>query len=267
MIFRTTHSNKKQASQAGVSLMLAVLILSALTAIAFSIAAIVLIELRTSGDVLRTEPALYATLGITEEALMQYKLKFTPSSLGHLNMAASPPYNKCQPASKSVCTLNGVTLDLPGTQPIPFDQSPRTQVIGPGEKITLPMYLPQKFDQQYGELRIKVLTTGSDEEVRVTIIRTDLSNNQTLTVHDMDATSPVYVYNNFQTNYQYDLELYNCGSSSGPCTADDAVTVSIDTYDTDRTTAKGLPFIGQKVFKIVSSYLGLTRSYTVKIPD
>ncbi len=49
--------------------MLAVLVLAGITAIAFSVAAIVFVEIRASGDLLRTEPALYAVQSVTEEAL------------------------------------------------------------------------------------------------------------------------------------------------------------------------------------------------------
>ncbi len=249
--------------------MLAVLILSALTAIAFSMAAIVFIEIRTSGDTLRTEPALYATLGITEETLMQNKTNFTPTSLGDLNMVAASPYSGCAPVSKNVCTLNNVTLQFPGTQPIQFDQSPLIQVVQPREKITLPMYTPQSFDKQYGRMVISIIPTETDEDLTITLTKTDLANVKTVVIDhvDIDDLSAPLVFTNFQSDAQYDLELYNCGTSSGPCTSDDALIASIDTYDVNSTTAKGLPFIGKKVFKILANYLGLSRSYIVKIPD
>ncbi|HVY68054.1 MAG TPA: hypothetical protein VHA30_04145 [Patescibacteria group bacterium] len=59
--------------QAGVTLLLAILILSSILAISFSLATVMFIEIRASGDLLRTEPALYAANGIGEEAIFNVK--------------------------------------------------------------------------------------------------------------------------------------------------------------------------------------------------
>ncbi len=63
----------RQPKQAGVTLLLAILVLSAITAIAFSLATIVFIEIRASSDLQRTEPALYATQSVIEEAILKVK--------------------------------------------------------------------------------------------------------------------------------------------------------------------------------------------------
>lgn len=69
------HINNSTTNQKGVTLLLAVLVLSAITAISFSLATIVFIEIRASGDVTRTEPALYGTQAEIEEVI--YKVKRT----------------------------------------------------------------------------------------------------------------------------------------------------------------------------------------------
>lgn len=66
-----------QKNQQGITLFLAILILSAIMAIAFSIATILFVEVRISGDLMRTEPALYAANGITEEALFTVRRGFS----------------------------------------------------------------------------------------------------------------------------------------------------------------------------------------------
>ncbi len=61
--------SKKNKRNAGVTLLIAILILSTVLAISFSLATILLAEARNSGDLLHTEPALYADNAISEEAL------------------------------------------------------------------------------------------------------------------------------------------------------------------------------------------------------
>jgi hypothetical protein len=60
-------------SQAGVTLLLSILVLAAMAAISFSIATIVFAEIRAAGDVSRTEPALYAAQANIEEAIYNIK--------------------------------------------------------------------------------------------------------------------------------------------------------------------------------------------------
>src|SRR3989338_7787337 len=70
-------------AQAGVTLLLALLVLSAILAIRFSLATILLTEVKSSGDLIRTEPAFYAAEGITEEALYKIKRQVPPGSFAY----------------------------------------------------------------------------------------------------------------------------------------------------------------------------------------
>lgn len=54
--------------QHGVTLLLSVLLLAAITTIAFSLAVVGFAEISTSDDLARTEPVLYYSLGVAEEA-------------------------------------------------------------------------------------------------------------------------------------------------------------------------------------------------------
>lgn len=69
--------------RAGVTLLLSVLLLSAITTIAFSLAAVGFAELATSDDLARTEPVFYHSLGIAEEATFGMKRQ-EPSVLSRL---------------------------------------------------------------------------------------------------------------------------------------------------------------------------------------
>ncbi len=247
------HINR--TSEAGVTLMLAVLVLAAITAVAFSLATIVFIEVKSAGDAARTEPALYATLGVTEEALFQYKRLYDPvSGPSPLNVPA------CAPSGQGVCSLNGVTLTLPGTQPIAFDNSPREEFIGAGVTKILPMYVVNDFTtQQYTDLQVDVLPNQSSAGV-------DISSNIYYTTQ-VDPTpgfsgsaspgSP-FVTSGFYSSGQYELIIQNKSSQD--------LTVSIATVRSGNAQPAGLPYVGEQVLRIMASYAGLTRTYQVRIP-
>ncbi len=109
MIYQTTKiSNQKSvirnSSQSGVTLLLAILVMSAIMAIAMSLAGILLTEVKVSGDLSRTEPAIYAANAVTEEAMFTVKRGYPrcsgscagqfkySSGLGNVDMA-SPTEN------------------------------------------------------------------------------------------------------------------------------------------------------------------------------
>lgn len=72
------HKNQRKlhlGSQAGVTLLLSVLLLTSITTITFSLAAVGFAELSTTDDLSNTEPIFYATLGVAEEATFMVKRK------------------------------------------------------------------------------------------------------------------------------------------------------------------------------------------------
>ncbi len=242
--------------QAGISLMLAVLVLAAITAVAFSLATIVFIEIRSAGDSSRTEPALYATLGVTEEALFQYKRLSDPSDGGGLDVPA------CLPKELKVCSLNGVSLSMPGTQPIAFDESPRVEYVPRGVTKTIPMYLADVYTQQYTTLKLDLLPNETNQAIKTSFIIT--KDYQTEPEYEVFCNGSVEVgtqcvYTDFQTDGQYDLILENPS-------ADQDLAVSISTVRVGKVTPSGLPFVGEQVLRIMANYAGLTRTYQVRIP-
>ncbi len=236
--------------------MLAVLILAALTAIAFSLATIVFIEIRSSGDVLRTEPAVYATLGVTEEALFQFK-RYVPS--GELDIV------NCGGKPKNVCSLNGVTMSLPetpyGPQPIQFNPTvPLAKIIPGGTREEIPLYL-NDFTRLYNRVEVKVFPSATSSP-RMSVRRTLATGAQTLLPAIPGPTPPGATYSSavFDNNAQYDLIIDNTATGNGD------VSVAIYTYDTNGTSLKGIPYLGQNVLSVVANYLGLSRTYRVQIP-
>jgi hypothetical protein len=255
-----SHTDNKQA---GVSLMLAVLILAALTAIAFSVATIVFIEIKSSGDSLRTEPNLYATLGVTEEALFQYKRYYTPPlTKGSFNVAS------CDGPLDDTCYINGVTLTLPGTQPIEYDTSPRVQYVGPSSTVTIPMYEVNEYDRKYSEVTIQVLPSQTRESIGAYFIKTTDQGIKSCEpnggIYPSCSTVTVnygtpYTYTAFSSTGQYELVLVNSNSTLG-------LSTSIATRRVGDVQPAGLPFTGKTVLSVVANYLGLTRTYRVEIP-
>jgi hypothetical protein len=264
-------SHNVHSSEAGVTLLLSILILAAITAIALSLATVLLIEIRTSGDLQRSEPALFATQGILEEAI--FKIKHNVSD------AVIPISGNCTGISLG-CTLNGVTL---------------TTTIGsrnPDASITETIVPSNAVD--YATTKYKYYLIDPDDPY-------DCTNGGTPTCY-----SQVTITNTGQPGSHADLSVGLCEMD-----ADDCVLVGFDSEDTSLTpgeavtfgspillpskpyyiviknnsagftnvngfvqiatlgptgTGLGLPYFGKKVVDVSAGYIGLTRKYRALIP-
>jgi len=98
LLTRKTRNQLRLEKQKGVTLLLSILILSAITAIVFSIAAISLNEIRTSGDLTRTEPIIKAVEGLAEDSLFKSVRGFTV-----LSNCSSPTLATLGPVNISTC--------------------------------------------------------------------------------------------------------------------------------------------------------------------
>jgi hypothetical protein len=246
-------------SEAGVSLLLSVLLLAAISAIVFSLAGIVFVEIKSSSDVLRTEPALYAVLGLTEESLYQYR-RTVPS--GTMNVTT------CLPANLNLCatsgsTFNGVTLNNPTPALQTYYPNPKIDVVYAGTKNRYQLLPtnPNSFSQAYGRLDIDYLKTGVTGTLAITITEYLQDGTSTvITPSPLTSVSGTYTYSGFRDGAQYQVQLENLNSSGG-----DNISVSLTTYNTVGQLV-GIPITTEQVVDVVAKYLGLTRKYTVKIP-
>jgi len=100
--------------QRGVTLLLSILVLSALTSIVFSVAAIAVNETRVSGDLLKTEPAITAAEAGTED-LLYYAVR----GVGTYSTDCTAP---------TISTLNGVQLSICAN---PYLANPYQFTVGP----------------------------------------------------------------------------------------------------------------------------------------
>lgn len=254
MISTRKTKEKIKRSQAGVSLMLAILVLSAITAVAFSLATIVFIEIRSSGDALRTEPALYATFGMTEEALFQYKRFYAAPDFDVANCPSDPASD-----ANNICHLNGVSLTLPGVQPIKFDNSPFVQYVPANSTRILPLYVADSYDQQYDLVQIEVLPNPSSASVSFYFNVTNFDGSVSTTASTSVSPGQVRQVTSFSSTGQYELVLNNSNPGQD-------VNVSITTHRVNGAVPAGLPFVGEQVLRIQADYQGLNRTYQVRIP-
>lgn len=259
MISRTC--NQQLENQRGVSLMLAVLVLAAITAIAFSLSTIVLIELRASGDVVRSEPALYATLGVTEEAMFQYKRFVGDPYAETTSQFDVPSCSSDQEGDSDICTLGGVQLTLPGTQPLVEDDVPRLETVHAGQTVTIPMYQLNSWDVQYSNVEVELVPIGSDGTLTATLRSIDVDGNvDQAQFGQIKEGGGSATTSDFLGDRQYELVLHNSSIENN-------MLVSIITYGPGfLNPRKGLPFIAKRVLKVVADYAGMTRTYRVQIP-
>jgi len=255
MISRPRHKPK----QDGVTLLLAVLVLAAITAIAFSLAAIITVEIRSSGDVLRTEPALYAVQGVTEEAFFKYTRAVSDSALDIATGDVAGDNTGCSSTASNVCVINGVSLNNPVPAARQLDPAPRVDVVAPSAAnryLFVDPNKPNDFGQAYSSISVTelnsilgvsaVFSKCCDSSGNKIAVRTDsLSQNSKDTLSISDTG-------------QYDMLIQN-PSSTVP------LLIQVDGQMTSDGSHQ-IPLIAQHVLDITASYLGLTRKYTINIP-
>ena len=258
------NNHNSKINQAGVSLMLSVLVLAAITAVSFSLATIIFVELRSSGDVLRSEPAVYGTLGVTEEALFQYKRfvnerEDSGTSLSTLDVATCTS-TQTNP-DPNICNVGGVAITIPNNSLLQFDDTPKVQTVYSQQQVTIPLYEVNNFAAQYGKVKVEIIPTGSVNYLDVSYQEIpETGSTYTLSSQPLsESQSGGWTYTLPNTSgSQYELILNN--------TTSDNFLVSISSYDTDNVTPKGLPFVGKKALEVIANYLGVTRTYRVYIP-
>jgi hypothetical protein len=244
-------------SQTGVTLLLAVLVLAAITAIAFSLATIIFIEIRASGDVMRTEPALYAVQGLSEEAFYKYARGVPDSQLS---------ITDCTPTSLNVCSLNGVSMNQPLPSVRVFDPAPRLDTIKAAQTVTYPFIdpnNPNSFTPIHQNFSLTYLNSGTSNSLNVIVYRYDTQGNKTAV--QPGAPAPVvispgggFTYN-ITDNGQYELVLNNQANIDNS-----SILVQLDAQRTNGN--REIPLVGKQVLDIRASYLGLTRKYEVILP-
>ena len=240
---QTQNFRQKVKDQSGVSLLMAILVLASITAISFSLATIVLTEIKSSSDIVRSERALYASYAVTEEALLRYSRNVT---YGYLLGADE---------------INGVFVEAEDTQTNPM---PLIDVIDPlgARQYNLIDSADPYGPGGYGSVRVQY--SGSENDpLRIDLFEIDPVTGER-TLKSSTGFDPLTVDGAEWTDIslspamQYDLQLFHDGNSA-------AITVTVYTYDGSGND-KGIPSFGLTFVDITASYLGLTRKYQTQIP-
>jgi hypothetical protein len=252
-------------SQSGVTLLLAILILSAIAAISFSIATILNIELRSSGDLARTEPAWYAAGARSEEHLFQIRRK-----VGEDSFPFTTAINNLTLTGSSSALTDPIQQDrvLSGSASFSTARN-RYRIYNPD---TSSGHNPFTDPSGYGKVEVTYLNTGAGGQIHIYLCQYnpttsyDCSNPSNGTYMIYQDTTPLNeggtilldgAYG-FDPNKQQELIIYGSGTSDRY--------VQIKSWDSVGTP-KGLPYFGITAVDIDAQGAAVTRSIRVRIPN
>jgi len=287
-IIKSEKRKAKSGKQAGVTLLLALLVLSAVMAIAFSLAAILLAEVRVSGDLLRTEPAIYGANAVTEEALFAVRR-------GYPRCFIQPCTNQFYYSTQ----LGEVKMNNPQpTENLFNDPILQDQVLATSDSITntknrYALYDPSDINLpgNFVQLKVTYKDTGQGGQIHVYVCEFKAPKDFLSTDPPIDCNTPhdvngYMIYNDmgpftqdqglFQgettatmtldPTKQQELIIYSSGAAADRY-------VQIEAFGPDGPDAdsnpdpKGLPFFGETVVDINAEHGGVTRSLRVTIPN
>lgn len=237
MTFQQAHKlNMKGKSEEGVTLLLAILVLSAITAIVFSIAAIAINEIKTSSDLTRTEPVLSAAEAVAEDSL--FKLV---RGLGSVSGCISP----------SSTTIAGVTVTTCASY---YLDNPYSFNLAADAERDFYLYNPTDQTQPPGYTQVSVqITSGSTGTVyfcAASVANCIATPDATQTISVAGPTT--WTSSALTTTQQYQLMIVNgSGGISG-------YTVT--------STPNGLP-AGTTTIQDSGKNQGVTRKLQITVPQ
>lgn len=270
---RDKSSSPAPAGQSGVTLLLATLVLSAIAAISFSLAAITFVEIQVSNDLSKTEPALYAVTALTEQAIFQVKraVPIMPSDQSYIDFGACSGTN-CTTTNPTA--INGVALKAFGLSAI----SPSNNVTDVVKSSSNSLSSTKNIYTLYDASAPYVGSPSGYSQVIITYVSTNPSGtsiNSYLCESSQDClgtgawTSGPFGLNAASTSRTFNLDpakayqLYLVNTSG--LSAKD-VTVNIQSFGPGNVS-KGLPYFGKQSVQISASFQGLTRKYQIFVPN
>ena len=261
-------------SQAGVTLLLSILLLASILAISFSLTTILFIEVRSSADLLKTEGALYGATGVGEQAFFNLERN-----------VVSPSYITSQFNNNVV--LKGQPVVSIASNPIFISK------VGPGSSFTT-------TTNKYDFCTAAAVTNGcSFGKVTVNYINTNTGSNPLyayLCQWDPNGTYPsapcvttgqsqgywigpsdpsgatfdtqgfvqlTPVNNSVSWTLDKDLQQELILTNPYPS---GSIYFSISTFGADGTTPKGLPFVGKTSVIINTQNGSMNRKIQVTVP-
>lgn len=262
--------------QSGVTLLLAILVLSAIMAISFSLATIIFIEVRTSGDLVRTEGAIFGADAVSEQVLFKVKRKtndFFPSTISLKNnvLVDKPVENT---------TTTPVFDDTVLTTANVFTQGKVYQLFDPSN---------QGGGSGFAKIRISYIDSGNTQPLEVYVCEFDPTGNASYASPVCtDPSSTEYWINQLDSviagaasqkyallypptlgtgmeewlldkNKQQQLVIVNNSTAVIP--------IKIETFGPDVSTPKAMPLVGEVSVPVKADNSGAVRRIELRIPN
>lgn len=275
MIYQINKIKNIIQKQEGVTLLLSILVLSAILAISFSIATILFIEIRTSGDLVRTEGAIYAAEGLSEEVLFKLKRKIGGSfvysnKLGLVTLDTPIESTTTPLVYETVLGCENNTFEKAARLPVYNSDTPE---IGSGYgKIKIENFGDANIDAWICQYRPNGLNDFGDPYASSPCSNRDSNEYWINTTGDVVGTAPgIYVGKHesvvsasnlnwsFDTNKQQEIVMFVPG-----CTT--SVLVKLTGYGSDGVTEKPLPLVGETSVTIKANSAGVSRKMRLTVP-
>lgn len=244
--------------QRGVTLLLSVLLLSAITTIAFSLAVVGFAEITTSNDLFQTEPIFYYSLGVAEEGTYALKrgVAAVKSSLG------------------SECDTNFVNYTV-GTG---SNVSSKTKVCNFNSNTNVEVAVPQNNYNSAVRLYAydpNANNTSSSGYTSLTFRKTSNNGGSVqlyicpLSVDCADPTPPsnqITGWSPAGTTLAYGAPAYSAPSPTVPSEIVLINSTGPKEYVEVVSAPKGLPYLSKEAIEIQSAYGRLIRRLRVLVP-
>ncbi len=274
-------------NQQGVTLLLGLLVLSSIMAISFSLATILLVEVRSSSDLLKTEPAIYGAESITEEAIYKIKREVPdnlfsyPANIGNIQLNNPPP------SESATTTPIYQIVVLPHTN---FSNTGNHYILAPRGSTA---------GSNYSKIKLTFLDNGNPSALTAYVCQYDPSlpydpshspSNSYSTVvcsnpNDTENGYWIYPIDSYQTqpsgkgvsltllghntntwnlvpNKQQEIILYN----DDPSTSASNIYVQIEGFDASGSPA-GIPYLNKKSVDINADNNGIHRKIRAEVPN
>lgn len=281
--FRILNFEFRTSRQAGVTLLLAILILSSVLAISFSLATIMFIEVRSSGDLIRTEPALYAATGVGEQAFFNLErhactgtggtCSYTTNFSNNVTMPVQPTIlststpiftDKIKGGSDFHATLNKYDFVTSGALGSKYGKVTVNYITTNSSNNVLYAYLCQFDPNRTDYLSVPCTTVNTSVQDQGYWKAPDDSGVGSLNIEgsvSMTSLTNSSVSWTLDPNLQQQLILTNLAGSGD-------IYVKIATYaDQAGTIGKGLPYIGKTAVGINTINASVGRKIQVEVPN
>ena len=271
------YSSKK--NPAGVTLLLAILLLASILAICFSLATILFVEVRSSSDLLKTEPAFYAASGVGEQALF--------------NLIRNVPASTYVSDFGNNVSLNGAPVVTSTSSPIFSDKvSPGSVFTSTLNKYGFCGTIATTSGCSYGKVTVSYIVTNSSYPLFLYLCQWNPNGNYTTAPCTAMGTSQNYwlapVADSQACNSSQTLQLTDGSSQLTPTVSCASwnldplkqqelimtnpygsanIYFSIATFAADRTTPKGMPYVGKTAVVVNTQNGTVGRKLQVLVPN